>query len=79
MSKEDYHKAIEENDSYPTHSHKFIAALYIGRNPATLLRNFGPFDTQTDALKFVREYKEKHTKKGFVTGSKILPLCEVLP
>ena len=47
MEKEEYCKYIEENDTYPEHSHKWIVRTYTDAgayNPNEVFyRNFGPF------------------------------------
>jgi hypothetical protein len=43
-----------------------------------LHRYFGPFDTKEKAKVFAADYKDKYTKPGFITRTKIFPLCEVL-
>jgi hypothetical protein len=83
MNKEDYYKYIEENDTYPPHSHKWIARTYTTeRNyiPVETLfyRNFGPFETKEEASEFIADYKMKYTTRGFITRTSIEPLCEAL-
>jgi hypothetical protein len=48
MSKEEYYKWIEENDTYPEHSHKWIVRTYTGGE--LFYRNFGTFETKEEAL-----------------------------
>jgi hypothetical protein len=43
-----------------------------------LHRYFGPFDTREDAKVFAADYKDKYTKPGFISRTKIFPLCEVV-
>jgi len=75
MDKEEYFKYIEENDTYPEHSHKWIVRTYTGE---LFYRNFGTFETKEEAKEFIENYKVKYTTKGFITKYHIQPLCEVL-
>jgi hypothetical protein len=80
-NKEDYYKYIEQNDTYPEHSHKWIVRTYIDSYDGTseeFYRNFGTFETKEEAKEFIRNYKVKYTTKGFITKYHIQPLCEVL-
>jgi hypothetical protein len=76
MSKEEYYKWIEENDTYPKHSHQWIVKTYIDNQ--MFYRNFGPFETKKEAKEFIKNYKAKYTTKGFITQCSIEALCEVL-
>jgi len=77
--KDAYHDWIDENDTYPSHSHKWIVGLYNKYEGVEALhRYFGPFDTREDAKVFAADYREKYTKSDFITRSKIFPLCEVV-
>jgi hypothetical protein len=76
MSKEEYYKWIEENDTYPKHSHQWIVKTYIYNQ--MFYRNFGPFETKKEAKEFIKNYKAKYTTKGFITQCSIEALCEVL-
>jgi len=80
MNKDAYYDWIAENDTYPEHSHKFLVALYTpdGGRFDFLHRYFGPFETQDQARVFAADYKVKYTKTGFISRTKIFPLCEVL-
>jgi len=82
MSKEEYYKWIEENDTYPKHSHQWIVRTYTNRgephNDKMFYRNFGPFGTLQEAKKFLEDYKVKYTTKGFISMFSIEALCEVL-
>jgi hypothetical protein len=74
--KEEYFEYIEENDTYPEHSHKWIARTYIEHY--MFYRNFGTFETKEEAKEFIENYKVKYTTKGFITRCSIQALCEVL-
>ena len=74
-NKDEYYKWIEENDTYPEHSHQWIVRTYADE---MFHRNFGPFKTKKEAKEFIVEYKEKYTTKGFITRCSIQSLCEVL-
>jgi len=76
MDKEEYFKYIEENDTYPEHSHKWIVRTYTGDK--MFYRNFGTFETKEEAKEFIENYKVKYTTKGFITRYSIQGLCEVL-
>ena len=79
MTKEEYYKWIEQNDTYPEHSHKFLVALYTKYEGIEAIhRYFGTFDTREEAKIFATDYKEKYTKPDFISRTKILPLCEAL-
>jgi hypothetical protein len=76
MNKEEYYKYIEENDTYPSHSHKWIARTYTDRgapyNDKMFYRNFGPFETSQEAKRFLDNYKAKYTTKGSQTVNHLL-------
>ena len=76
MNKEEYYKYIEENDTYPEHSHKWIVRTYTGDK--LFYRNFGTFETKEEAKEFIENYKVKYTTKGFIARYSIQGLCEVL-
>lgn len=79
MNKDSYYDWIEENDTYPEHSHKFIVGLYNKYEGVEALhRYFGPFEDKKTAKEFAANYREKYTKPGFLSSVKIFPLCEVL-
>ena len=49
MDREAYFKHIEENDTYPEHSHKWIVRTYIDSYDGAVeefYRNFGTFETK---------------------------------
>ena len=60
MDKEEYYKYIEENDTYPEHSHKWIVKTFTDTsdfNPNELFyRNFGTFETKEEAKEFVLKF-----------------------
>jgi hypothetical protein len=76
MNREEYYKHIEENDTYPEHSHKWIVRTYTGDK--SFYRNFGTFETKEEAKEFIENYKVKYTTKGFITRYSIQGVCEVL-
>jgi len=82
MNKEEYYKWIEENDTYPKHSHQYIVRTYTDAgvyNPNEVFyRNFGPFGNKEEAKEFIENYRVKYTTKGFITRYSIQPLCEAL-
>lgn len=78
MNREEYWDWIESQDTYPTHSHKWIVGLYTGGRTKLLHRYLGPFDTQEQAKVFASNYKDNYTKPGFISSVEICPLCEVL-
>jgi hypothetical protein len=46
MNKDAYYEWIDENDTYPKHSHKWIVGLYNKYESVEALhRYFGPFET----------------------------------
>ena len=73
MNKEEYYKHIEEHDTYPEHSHKWIVRTYTGDK--LFYRNFGTFETKEEAKEFIENYKVKYTTKGFITRYSIQALC----
>ena len=79
MNKEAYYDWIDENDSYPEHSHKWIVGLYNKYEGVEALhRYFGVFETKEEAKVFAAEYREKYTKPGFISSVRVFPLCEVV-
>jgi len=78
MNQEEYYDWVEENDTYPEHSHKFIVGLYNGDSSEFLHRYFGPFETKKEAKIFAADYREKYTKPGFISSVRVFPLCEVV-
>ena len=76
MDREEYYKYIEENDTYPEHSHKWIVRTYTGDK--LFYRNFGTFESKEEAKEFIENYKVKYTTKGFITRYSIQGVCEVL-
>jgi len=76
MNKEEYFKYIEKNDTYPSHSHKWIVRTYTDK--MIFYRNFGTFETKEEAKEFIENYKIKYTTKGFITSYSIQGICEVL-
>ena len=88
MDTEDYFRCMimcycgtEKNDTYPSHSHKWIVRTYTGE---LFYRNFGTFETKEEAKEFIENYKNyknykvKYTTEGFITKYSIQGLCEVL-
>ncbi len=79
MNKDAFYSWVEENDTYPSHNHKFIVGVYNKYEEVKgLHRYFGPFDTNKDARVFASEYKDKYTKPGFIVDIRVFPLCEVI-
>ena len=85
MNREEYYKYIEENDTYPKHSHKWIVRTYtfgpfsdVGGKKDMFYRNFGPFETKEEAKEFIVNYKVKYTTKGFITRYSIQGLCSIV-
>ena len=78
MNKEAYYSWIEDNDTYPEHSHKWIVGLYNGGRCEFLHRYFGPFETKLQAKEFAADYREKYTKPGFISGVRVFPLCSIV-
>ena len=81
-NKDEYYKWIEENDTYPEHSHKWIVRTFTDEGVynanEVFYRNFGPFETKEEAKEFIENYKVKYTTEGFITRYSIQGLCEVL-
>jgi hypothetical protein len=79
MNKDAYYDWIDENDTYPSHSHKWIVGLYNKYEGVEALhRYFGPFETKNEAWVFAADYRDKYTKPGFISKTKIFPMCEVV-
>ena len=79
MNKDAYYDWIDENDTYPEHSHKFFVALYTKYEGLEALhRYFGTFGTREEAKVFAADYKDKYTKPEFISRTKIFPMCEVV-
>ena len=79
MNKEAYYNWIEDNDTYPGHSHKWIVGLYNKyEGVEALYRYFGTFETKQEAKEFASNYREKYTKPGFISSVRCFPLCIVL-
>jgi hypothetical protein len=79
MEKDEFYQWIEENDTYPEHSHKWMVGLYNKyKGVEAVHRYFGPFETQEKARVWASDYKDKYTKPEFITSIRILPICEVL-
>jgi hypothetical protein len=79
MNKDAYYDWIAENDTYPEHSHKFFVALYTKYEGIEgYHRYLGPFDTREEAKVFAADYKDKYTKSGFISMTRIFAMCEVV-
>jgi len=79
MNKEAYYSWIDENDTYPEHSHKWIVGLYNKyEGVEAFYRYFGTFETKLQAKEFAADYKEKYAKPGFISSVRVFPLCEVV-
>ena len=79
MNKEEYYKWVDENDTYPKHSHQWIVKTYTKINGTNLIhRNFGTFTSANEAKKFIDNYKKKYTTPGFISAYSIQALCEVI-
>ena len=79
MNKDAYYSCIEDNDTYPEHSHKWIVGLYNKYEGVEAFhRYFGTFETKQEAKEFAADYKEKYTKPGFISSVRCFPLCEVV-
>lgn len=79
--KEKYYEWVYSQDTYPEHNHKWIVAFYSApteKYPEFLHRYFGPFETKLEAKAWALDYRDKYTQKGFLSRTKIFPLCEVL-
>lgn len=78
-TKDEYYQWVEENDSYPEHSHKWMVGLYCKyKGLEAVHRYFGPFDTNEQARSWAADYKDKYTKPDFIKSIRIHPICEVL-
>ena len=77
LSREGWLEQVEQNDSYPKHSHQYIVSSYVG-SPKRFYRSFGPFKSQEEAMKWMGEYVKKYTTKGFITEYRTMPVCEAL-
>lgn len=77
-NREQWFEYINQNDSYPKHSHQWTVVLKVGK-PRKFFRSFGPFPSKKLAKDWVLSYKKKYTKPGFITGWELLPLCQILP
>ena len=79
MNKDAYYSWIEDNDTYPEHSHKWIVGLYNKYEGVEAFhRYFGTFETKLQAKEFAADYKEKYTKPDFISSVRCFPLCEVV-
>jgi len=79
MNKDAYYNWIDENDTYPEHSHKWIVGLYNKYEGVEgLHRYFGTFETKKEAKVFAADYRKKYTKPGFISSVRVLPLCEIV-
>lgn len=77
LSRESWLEQVEQNDSYPKHSHQYIVSSFVG-SPKRFYRNFGPFNSQEEAMSWMREYVKKYTTKGFITEYRTMLVCEAL-
>lgn len=78
MNRDQYHAWANGKDSYPEHSHLWVAKFYhilpeFGKE--TLYRQFGPFPDKDAAAKFAASYKQGFTQKHFISRWKVDPLC----
>jgi len=65
--------------AHPNDYHKFLIAVYTKYEGIESIHTYlGPFDTISQAKVFASDYKEKCTKPGFISKTKIFPLCEVV-
>jgi hypothetical protein len=79
MNKDEYYEWVEENDTYPAHSHKWMVGFYNKyEGVEAFYRFFGTFSTKEEAKEFATEYRDKYTKPGFISSIRCFPLCEVL-
>jgi hypothetical protein len=79
MNKDSYYDWIAENDTYPEHSHQFFVALYTKYEGIEAIhRYFGTFPTREEAKVFATNYRDKYTKSGFITMTRVFAMCEVL-
>lgn len=77
LSREGWLEQVEQNDSYPKHSHQYVVSSYVG-SPKRFYRSFGPFKSQEEAMKWMSDYVKKYTTKGFITEYRTMPVCEAL-
>jgi hypothetical protein len=79
MDKDAYYDWIAENDTYPEHSHQFFVALYTKYEGIEAIhRYFGTFPSREEAKVFAANYRDKYTKPGFITMTRVFAMCEVL-
>jgi hypothetical protein len=79
MNKDAYYDWIAENDTYPEHSHQFFVSVYTKYEGIEAIhRYFGTFPTRKEAKIFAADYRDKYTKPGFITMTRIFAMCEVL-
>jgi hypothetical protein len=79
MNKDEYYNWIAENDTYPVHSHQFFVALYTKYEGIEAIhRYFGTFPTREEAKVFAANYRDKYTKPGFITMTRIFAMCGVV-
>ena len=79
MNKDNFYQWVEENDTYPEHSHKWMVGVYNKYEGVEAIhRYFGTFDDKLKAREWASEYKDKYTTTGFITNIRIFPICEVL-
>jgi hypothetical protein len=85
LTKEEYYQWVEENDSYPKHSHQWIVRTYtpgpfkdVGGKGHMFYRNFGPFETSGHAKSWIDNYKKQYTKPGFISKISIEAICGAL-
>ncbi len=79
MNNDAYYDWIEENDTYPAHSHKWMVGFYNKyEGIEALYRFFGTFSTKQEAREFAANYRDKYTKPGFISSIRFFPLCEVV-
>lgn len=77
--KDSFYHWVEQNDSYPEHSHKWIAGVYNKyKGVEAIHRYFGVFQTQQQAREWASKYKDKYTTEGFITSIRVFPICEVI-
>lgn len=80
-AKEAYHNWVYSQDHYPEHDHKWMVAFYSAPTeeyPEFLHRYFGPFETRLEAKVWASNYREQYVEKGFLSRTKIYPLCQVV-
>jgi hypothetical protein len=79
MNKDEYYDWIAENDTYHVHSHQFFVALYTKYEGIEAIhRYFGTFPSREEAKVFAANYRDKYTKPGFITMTRVFAMCEVL-